>query len=105
MTIYLKQEFEDRLQKAISLINESGIDYEKLGIFGSYARGEATGSSDIDICLVVKDKPSRRLSGPLREDCELIGVDVIFVTEYYLKKDTSRFARKLREDWRCLCEK
>jgi hypothetical protein len=33
-------------EKAIPVAREYGVD--SMGLFGSYARGEATGSSDID---------------------------------------------------------
>ena len=100
MTKYLENNFKARLHQALNLITDYGVEYQKIGLFGSYARGTCTGSSDIDLCLVVKEKPARKVSGSLREDCELIGVDVVFVTREYLDKDTSRFAEKLRRDWR-----
>lgn len=105
MTEQLQEQFENRLNKAITIIKSYDIMYNKLGVFGSYARGDYCGSSDIDICLIVSEKPNRKISGSLREDCELLGVDVIFVTQGYFDNDDSRFARKLRADWKCLDEK
>lgn len=105
MTENLQLQFDCRLKKAIALIKSYNIEYQQLGIFGSYARGTFNGRSDIDICLVIQEKPSRDISGSLREDCELLGVDVVFVTPEYFHNNNSRFARKLRNDWRCLDEK
>lgn len=100
MTKYLEREFRDRLDKILVCIKDSNIEYVRLGIFGSYARGTANGCSDIDVCVVVNEKPPRRVSGVLRCDAEDLGVDIIFVTEKYLNEDTSLFAKNLRRDWR-----
>lgn len=105
MTKILKQEFEERLKEAVTLINEYGICYEKIGVFGSYARETYKGTSDIDICLIVNKKPSRRISGELRELCEMKGVDIVFVTPDYFEHGSDRFAVKLRRDWREIHEK
>ena len=55
MTEILKKSFEDRLQKAVQLIMSANFQYLKIGIFGSYAQGTATGSSDIDIAIIVSE--------------------------------------------------
>lgn len=85
MTEILKKSFEDRLQKAVQLISSANFQYLKIGIFGSYARGTATGSSDIDIAIIVNERPDRHISGPLREECEILGVDVVFMTMGYFR--------------------
>ena len=100
MTEMLKQAFDKRMEDAIKLIKDFNIEYEKIGVFGSYARGTFKGSSDIDICLVVEKKPPRWESGELRELCEMKGVDVVFVTPDYFENSQDRFAIKLRSDWR-----
>ncbi len=105
MTNYLEEAFANRLQRALEIIKNYDIKYETIGLFGSYARGEYNGRSDIDIALVVNNKPDRVISGCLREECESIGVDIVFITPDYLKNDNSRFAIKLRRDWRELNEK
>lgn len=104
MTEILKQAFDKRLQEALTLIKAFDIKYEKIGVFGSYARGTFKGTSDIDICLIVKEKPDRRISGELRELCELKGIDIVFVTPDYFENSQDRFAIKLRSDWRDLNE-
>lgn len=104
MTVYLENTFKGRLKQALQLIDSYNIDYQKIGIFGSYARNEYNSRSDIDLCLIVNSKPSRKISGSLREECELIGVDIVFVTQEYFESNTSRFAEKLRRDWRDINE-
>jgi len=50
---------EKNLEKAIPILKSSDVDFA--GIFGSYARGEATEESDIDI-LVRFSKPKSLLA-------------------------------------------
>jgi len=62
-------------------MSERGAFYnlQKLGIFGSYARNQATDESDIDIVFVT-DKPDLFMTSMLRQDLEdLLGrrVDVV----------------------------
>lgn len=96
----LKNHFKEREIKVLELIKEAGFFYEEIGVFGSYARGEYKSTSDIDFCIIVEQKPSRRISGPLREEAELLGADIVFVTREYFETDTSLFAQNLRRDYR-----
>ena len=100
MTAILQHKFQKRLEKAIQIIDDYNITRSEMGIFGSYARNEYKGTSDIDICIIVKNKPSRGVSGSLREECELIGVDITFITEDYFNNSQDRFAKKLRKDYK-----
>ena len=94
--------FKEREEKVLALIKESGILYQMVGVFGSYARGEFKGGSDIDFCIVTNERPARSVSGSLREEADLLGADVIFVTEEYFQEDDTEFARNLRRDFICL---
>ena len=91
--------FKEREIKALELIIESGIEFIELGIFGSYARNEYKSTSDIDIIAIVKDHPPRRISGELREDLEMIGVDLIYSSPDYFSNSQSLFARCVRKDY------
>lgn len=95
----VKEKFNLRKREGIGLILNSGIDYVRFGIFGSYARGEYKSTSDIDFCVIIKDYPPRAISGSLREDMDGIGADICFVTEEYFHNDQSAFARNLRRDF------
>lgn len=44
-----------KIQKFLDMITSGGIRLERVILFGSYARGNATRWSDIDIALVSKD--------------------------------------------------
>lgn len=52
---YQKEDIIDKLEKSAKQINKLGIT--KIGLFGSYLKGEQTQKSDVDI-LVEFDKPS-----------------------------------------------
>ena len=47
-----QSEVIELIKKYCTLLNISGIPIEKAFLYGSYARGEATDNSDIDIMLV-----------------------------------------------------
>ena len=94
--------FEERMQKVLALIAEYNIEFEEIGIFGSYARGDYKITSDIDFCIITPNRPGRRVSGSLREDAELEGGDIIYVTRGYFNNDHSVFAKNLRKDYRRL---
>ncbi len=94
--------FAERLVKVLDLIRSYGIVYEEVGIFGSYARNDYKTTSDIDVCIITMDRPSRKVSGNLRSDAELLKADIIYVTRDYFENDSSLFARNLRRDYRKL---
>ena len=96
----VKQNFKERYNKCLEAIKNSEIDYDSVGIVGSYAREEYTARSDIDFCIVMKEKPERWKMGALREDLDLLNADVVFVTPQYFKEDTSLFAEQLRRDFK-----
>ena len=56
-------EVETLIRAYISLLKSSGIPIDKVFLFGSYARGEATSESDIDIMLISSffDSPNLEL--------------------------------------------
>jgi len=98
----VKEAFAEREKQILELIRESGISYREIGVFGSYARGEYTATSDIDFCMIVDEHPDRRVSGLLRSEAEELGADIVYVRPEYFQNDESRFARELRRDYRCL---
>ena len=95
----LRAKFEDREKKVMHLI----IEYEKkydlcwdtIGVFGSYARDEATGCSDIDFCIF-SEKPDPGISGCLREEADGIGADIIFITKDEFLHGDSLLSKNLR---------
>lgn len=92
--------FAEREAKVLDLIQKSGISYEEVGIFGSYARDNYTGRSDIDFCIITDHRPDRRTSGVLREEADMLGADIIYVTRESFEKGDSFFSRNLRRDYR-----
>ncbi len=98
----LYQDFQNRAEKVLDLIRESGIAFEQVGVFGSYARDEYKSGSDVDFCIITDERPGRAVSGELREEAESFGADIIYVTPEYFDHDQSLFAQNLRRDYRRL---
>ena len=94
----LKQSFDKRYAQAIELVSASGIPFSKVGIFGSYARGDFKADSDIDFCIVCEELPSRRDAAYLRCLLDDIGVDCTIMTRSRFECEDSRFMRNLRKD-------
>ncbi len=92
--------FSKRLEEALALIKNYDLHYEEIGLFGSYARNSYKSTSDIDICVITDKKPERRISGSLREEAELLHVDIVFVTREYFINSLEPFAKQLRADYR-----
>ena len=44
---------ENRLAKCLNVIESYNLNYEEIGIFGSYARGSYKATSDIDFCVII----------------------------------------------------
>lgn len=96
----VRDNFVTRQNKVVELIQSYNVDYIEIGIFGSFARNDYKSTSDIDFCIITENRPDRRTSGCLREEAELLGADVIYVTPEYFKYDNSVFAKNLRRDYR-----
>lgn len=102
VTRNVEENFKQREKSVLKLISNYDIHFDGVGIFGSYARGNYKSTSDIDFCIITNNRPSREVSGSLREDAELLGADIIFVTPEYFEHDPSEFAKQLRRDYRRL---
>ena len=79
--------FAERQDKILHLIETSGIEYEEIGIFGSYARGDCKTTSDIDFLVIVKEHPDRYLSGELRDNAAEWNADIVYMTRDYFNHD------------------
>ncbi len=95
----LQKKFDGVCGAMLEKIEESGIAYESVGIFGSYARREFTLRSDVDMCIVVDKLPDRAVKGWLYNDAEELGVDLIFVTKERFETERSLFMTNLRRDY------
>jgi predicted nucleotidyltransferase len=74
-----------------------GFDPIKVGIFGSFARGDNKKGSDIDILVEFKEAPSLLTLIKLENDLsELLGVKVDLVTTGALKN--KRIKKSIKKD-------
>jgi len=83
--------------KNIILSHLKGFDPIKVGIFGSYARGDNNKGSDIDILVEFKESPSLLTLIKLENDLsEILGVKVDLVTTGALKN--KRIKKSIKKD-------
>ncbi|MBK8883934.1 MAG: nucleotidyltransferase family protein [Bacteroidales bacterium] len=83
--------------KNIILSHLKEYDPIKVGIFGSYARGDNNKDSDIDILVKFKESPSLLTLIKLENDLsEILGVKVDLVTTGALKN--KRIKKSIKKD-------
>jgi predicted nucleotidyltransferase len=83
--------------KNIILSHLKGFDPIKVGIFGSFARGDNKKGSDIDILVEFKEAPSLLTLIKLENDLsEILGVNVDLVTTGALKN--KRIKKSIKKD-------
>lgn len=83
--------------KNIILSHLKGFDPIKVGIFGSFARGDNKKGSDIDILVEFKEAPSLLTLIKLENDLsEILGVKVDLVTTGALKN--KRIKNSIKKD-------
>jgi hypothetical protein len=73
------------------------FDLQRLGIFGSYARGEQNSNSDIDLLVKFKDSPSLLQLIKIENDLsKKLGFKVDLITEGSIKN--SRIKAQIKQD-------
>ena len=83
--------------KKIIMSHLKGFDPIKVGIFGSFARGDNKKGSDIDILVEFKEAPSLLTLIKLENDLsEILGVKVDLVTTGALKN--KRIKKSIKKD-------
>ena len=83
--------------KNIILSHLKGFDPIKVGIFGSFARGDNKSGSDIDILVEFKEAPSLLTLIKIENDLtEIFGVKVDLVTTGALKN--KRIKKSIKKD-------
>lgn len=93
---YLKPDFDKRCLKCLDIIKSYNLPFYEIGVFGSYARGDYKGGSDIDFYMIVDEHPDRSISGEMRQDLEDAGADLVYI--YKDKHSDSLFYRNWERD-------
>ncbi len=90
---------KDEIRKLIKPIAQKR-NIDKIFLFGSYARNEATNSSDLDFCIdAPKVKSIFAISGIRQDICEAFGKDVDIITESSLKyNDDKDFVNSIQKE-------
>lgn len=95
----VKEKFQKRLRMFIELLKEYQIEYDEIGIFGSYARGNYKTTSDIDVAIITDNRPDMKTSGSFREEAELLGVDVVYMTRESFEYSNRAFNQRVRKEY------
>lgn len=95
----VREHFENRLDNLIKKIDASGLVYEELGVFGSYARDDFKATSDIDV-IVITDCKDVYLLSDLRTEAELVKADVVFATREVFETSNELLFKNIRRDYR-----
>jgi len=83
--------------KNIILSHLKGYNPRKIGIFGSFARGDNKKTSDLDILVEFKDSPSLLTLIRIENDLsEVLGIKVDLVTTGALKN--KRIKKSIKKD-------
>ncbi len=96
---YLKRHFDTRRDQALAIIQSYRIPFQEVGVFGSYARGDYTTKSDIDLCMIMETRPDRYTSGSLRQDLEDIGVELVYVKPETFRTSEEPIYQNMRRDY------
>ncbi|MSS64518.1 nucleotidyltransferase family protein [Velocimicrobium porci] len=95
---FLSRNKRDFLLEKIELLTKKIETLQYIILFGSYARGEETATSDIDI-LVITEKPTERfLRGELCSELEEEQVDLIFYTLNQFRSSDCLFVRQVKKE-------
>lgn len=102
----VKAKFLSIQNEMVNRILQQNFDFTEIGVFGSYARNEYNALSDVDICVIVKEMPTRYVTGWLRDDAEELGADICFITEERFKLSDTPLINNIRRDYRRVyCDK
>lgn len=97
----LRKQFLELQDKVMELIDsydsKYNLDWHDVCVFGSFARDEATGSSDLNIAIIA-EKPDPTISGSLRCDADYLNTSIVFITKESLLNGTSLLSRTMRRD-------
>lgn len=97
----LRKQFLEKQDKVMALIDsyaeKYNLDWPDVCVFGSFARDEATGSSDLDIAIIA-EKPDPAISGSLRCDADDLNTDIVFITKESFLNGNSLLSRTMRRD-------
>lgn len=101
--LHLPDRFLEKLKKDITYILNSSIKSIKLIVlFGSCINGKLKVTSDIDLLIITKEKPSQTIRGDiaseLAEPINNVATDVIFYTIDEIKTGTSLFLKQIKAE-------
>lgn len=91
-------EIKNRLNYLVNLVLDSGIECEKIVLFGSYARMEQKIDSDLDIFVLSDEQIPREKRGYLASVFEENNADIVFCTTSIFDTSDSLLYKNIRKD-------
>ena len=96
----VENRFIHKLIKAFNIIKESGINYERFGVFGSFARNNFNSNSDIDFVLITKEIPKRFDIALLRSKFDDLDCDIAILLESSFNNPKTAFEKNVVKDFK-----
>lgn len=89
---------KDKLKMLVRLILNSIDTCEKIVLFGSYARAEYTGSSDLDILVLTETEIPREIKGKLCSIFEENNADLVFYTKSKFEQSDCLLVKQIKRE-------
>lgn len=86
------------LQECVNRLLEAPVAYEKIVLFGSYARGEEKINSDYDILALTKQPVDREIQSTFRSEFEEKHADLLFFSNSEFNASDTLLVKQIRKD-------
>lgn len=86
------------LQECVNRLLEVPVAYDKIVLFGSYARGEEKINSDYDILALTKKTVSREIQSAFRSEFEEKHADLLFFSNSEFNASDTLLVKQIRKD-------
>ena len=90
----------EKLTDAIQIIDSCNLDYIEYGLFGSVARSEYNGRSDIDIVFIVNELITSKEFAALAGDLESLHCDIAQILLENFNNPKNTFHRNIAKDYK-----
>ncbi len=92
----------DKAIQGVKIIEEADFRYVEYGLFGSVARGDFDGTSDVDFVMIVDEIPDSTKIAITRSKLEEIKCDFAVLLKSHFDMPNSVFEKAVKRDYRRL---
>lgn len=86
------------LQAFVDRLLEAPVAYDRIVLFGSYARGEEKVGSDYDILALTKKSVDREIQSEFRSEFEEKHADLLFLSNIEFDASDALLVKQIRKD-------